>query len=184
MNQYIEAKQEELNKPIEHFRKDISGLRTGRANSNILSDVYVEAYGTQTPLNAVGNINVPDAESIVVAPWDKNVIKSIEKALNDADLGLGIVNEGDKIRLTVPKMTEENRKDLVRKLNEKQEEVRIAIRQIREDIKTDIEEAEKNKDITEDDKFRFLKELDEEIQGKNDEIKEIRDKKEEEIMKV
>jgi ribosome recycling factor len=184
MNQYISAKQEELAGPVEHFRKEIGSLRTGRANSNILSDVQVDAYGARTPLNAVGNITVPDAESIIITPWDKNILKDIEKSLNEAELGLGIVNEGDKIRLTVPKMTEENRKDLVKKLNEKQEEARIAVRQVRDDIKSDIEEAEKNKEVTEDDKFRFLKELDEEIQKRNDEIKAVRDRKEEEIMKV
>jgi len=184
MNPYISGKQEELAGPIEHFRKEISSLRTGRASSNILADVHVEAYGTQTPLNAVANVNVPDAESIVVVPYDKSITKAIEKSLNDADLGLGVVNEGEQIRLTVPKMTEENRKELVKKLNEKQEEARIAVRHARDEIKSDIEEAEKSKDITEDDKFRFLKELEDEVQKKNEEIKSIRDKKEEEIMKV
>ena len=99
-------------------------------------------------------------------------------------MGLGVVNEGDKIRLTVPKMTEENRKDLVKKLNERMEKAKVHIRQIREEIKKDIETAEDNKEISEDDKFRFVKELDEYVNKTNEEIKNVRDKKEEEIMTI
>ena len=171
MNEYIENKQVEFNKAIDFFKKEIASIRTGRANPNMLEGVMVDAYGAKTPVNGVATINVPDGQSITVVPWDKNVIKEVEKAIVDADLGVGVVNEGDKIRLTMPKMTEENRKDLVRKLNEKHEASRVSIRQVREDIKSEIEKAEKDKDITEDDKFLFLKELDEEVGKQNDELK-------------
>ena len=184
MNQYIEAKQGEFLKAIEFFKKEIASIRTGRANPNILDGVQVEAYGVKTLVNGVATISVPDGQSIIVAPWDKNVIKETEKAIVDADLGVGVVNEGDKIRLTMPKMTEETRKDLVHKLNEKHETVRVSIRQAREEIKNTIEQAEKDKEITEDDKFRFLKELDEEVTKHNNELKEIRDKKEEDLMTI
>lgn len=184
MNQYIELKQEEFQKAIDFFKKDIASLRTGRANPGMLDGIQVEAYGTKTPLNGVASINVADAKSIVIAPWDKNVIKDIEKAIVEAELGVGVINEGDKIRLSIPQMTEENRKDLVKRLNEKMESVRISIRQTRDEIKEDIEKAEKNKDIDEDNKFRFINELNEEVKNKNDEVKEIKDKKEEEIMTI
>lgn len=184
MNQYINQKQEDFIKAIDFFKKEITGIRTGRANPSILEGVQVEAYGAKSPINAVANINIADGNSMIIAPWDKGVIKEIEKAITDADLGLGVVNEGDKIRLSVPQMTEENRTDLVKKLNEKHEQARIAVRQIREDVKNIIESAEANKEIAEDDKFRFIKELDEEIGHKNDELKEIRDKKEEDVMTV
>ncbi|MFC1678226.1 ribosome recycling factor [Patescibacteria group bacterium] len=184
MNQYIELKKEEFVKAITFFKKEIATLRTGRANPNILEGIQVDAYGTKTPINGVATINVPDGQSIVVAPWDKNVVKDVEKALIQADLGVGVVNEGEKIRLTIPKMTEENRKDIVKKINEKQEAARITIRQVRDEIKSDIEKAEEDKEITEDDKFRFIKELDDEVHNVNDELKELRDKKEEEIMTV
>ena len=184
MNEYIENKQVEFNKAIDFFKKEIASIRTGRANPNMLEGVMVDAYGAKTPVNGVATINVPDGQSITVVPWDKNVIKEVEKAIVDADLGVGVVNEGDKIRLTMPKMTEENRKDLVRKLNEKHEASRVSIRQVREDIKSEIEKAEKDKDITEDDKFLFLKELDEEVGKQNDELKSLRDKKEEDLMTV
>jgi len=184
MNQYIQTKEGEIQKAVDFFKKEIASLRTGRANPVILEGIQVEVYGTKTPLNGLANINVPDGQSLTVTPWDKNVIKETEKAIVEADLGVSVVNEGDKIRLTVPKMTEENRKEIVKKLNEKMEEARIKIRQARDEIKSDIEEAEDLKSISEDDKFRFIKELDEIIAKTNDEIKEIRDKKEQDIMTI
>jgi len=184
MNQFIESKQEEFNKAIDFFKKETGSLRTGRANPNMLEGVQVEAYGTKTPLNGVASISVPDGQSIIISPWDKSILKEIEKALVEADLGVGVVNEGDKVRLTVPMMTEENRRDLVRKLNEKQEAARIALRKIREEIKSDIESAEEAKEIAEDDKFRFIKELDEFMAEQNEAVKNIRDKKEKDIMTI
>jgi len=184
MNQYIEQKQEDFNKAIEFFKKEISSLRTGRANPNILDGIQVDSYGTKTPLNGVASINVPDGQSIVLAPWDKNIIKEIEKAVVEANLGVGVVNEGDKIRINIPKMTEENRKDLVKKLNEKNEAAKISLRKTRDEIKSEIENDEKNKEITEDDKFRFIKELDEEINRQYDILKELRDSKESDIMTI
>jgi ribosome recycling factor len=184
MNKFINVKQEEVNKAVEHFKKEIAGLRTGRANPGILDGVQAEVYGVRTPLNGLASITVQDGQSIVIAPWDKNVGKEIEKAIVAADLGLGVINEGDKIRLTVPQMTEENRRDLVKKLNERMEKTKISIRQIREEIKSDIEGAETKKEIAEDDKFRFIKELEESINKTNEELKNIRDKKEEEIMTI
>ena len=184
MNQYIQNKQEEFIRAVEFFKKEISHIRTGRANPAILEGIEVEAYGTKTPLNGLGNISVSDAKSMTVAPWDKGVLKNIEKALVDANLGVGIVNEGGQIRINVPQMTEENRKELVKKLHEKMEKTRITVRQVREEIKNNIEEAEKAKEISEDDKFRFVKELDEKITQVNSELKEISDKKETDIMTV
>lgn len=184
MNQYIESKQGDFEKAIDFFRSEVMSLRTGRANPNILENVQVDVYGTKTPLNGVASINVPDGQSIVISPWDKNIIKDVEKTLANAELGVGIVNEGEQIRLTVPKMTEENRKELVKKLNEMQEATRVTFRQLRDDIKQQIEKAEKGNEITEDDKFLFIKELDDEAKSRNEELKELRDKKEEEIMKI
>ncbi len=184
MNQYLQIKKEEFRKTIEFFKKDILALRTGRANPAMLDGILVEAYGAKTPLAGIGSVTVSDAKSLVISPWDKTVTKDVEKAIVEADLGVGVVNEGDKIRITIPAVTEENRRGLVKKLNEKMEEGRISIRQTRDEIKENIESAEKNKEISEDDKFRFLKELDEEVRGRNDEMKDVRDKKEQEIMTI
>lgn len=184
MNQYLKAKQGELSKAIDFFKKDIASLRTGRANPVILEGVQVEAYGTKSPLSSLSSLSVSDAKSLVVSPWDKNIMKDVAKAIVSANLGVGVVNEGDKIRVTIPQMTEENRRELVKKLNEKMEKARIAIRQTRDGIKEAIEKGEEEKEISEDDKFRFIKELDEEVVKKNEELKKIRDKKEEEILTI
>lgn len=184
MNQYLEDKQVDFTQVLEFFKKEISSLRTGRANPGVLDGVQVEAYGVMNPLNAVGNISVSDASSIIIIPWDKTVIKAIEKAIIEAKLNLGVVNEGDKIRLTVPALTEENRREMVKRLSEKMEKSRISLRQIREDVKSKIEDAFLGKEISEDDKFRFIKELDEFAAKKNDELKEIKDKKEKDIMEI
>ncbi|MFA5247677.1 MAG: ribosome recycling factor [Patescibacteria group bacterium] len=184
MNQYLQEKKLEFDKVIEFFRKDISSLRTGRANVAMLDGITVEAYGIKNPLVSVGNISTTDAKSIVITPWDKGVLKDVEKAIMEANLGLGIVNEGDKIRLTVSPMTEEVRKELVKKLNEKNEHAKVSARGIREIIKKSIEEAEKDGAISEDDSERFMKEMDEEVKKINDELKGIRDKKEAEIMTI
>ena len=184
MNQYIQAKRSDLTKITDFFKKDISSLRTGRANPSILDSVLVEAYGAKTPLNGLASISVPEARSIVITPWDKSITKDIERAVVAADLGINPVNEGDKIRLVVPQLTEENRKELVKKLNEKMETSRISLRQVRDDIKELIDAAFKSKSMSEDDKFRFFKELDEEIAKQNDALKSLKDKKEAEIMTI
>lgn len=184
MNQYLESKQSDFVNALEFFKKEIQTLRTGRANPAILDGVQVEAYGVLNPLNAVGNISVSDARSIIVAPWDKTVLKSIEKAIIEANLGLGVVNEGDKVRLTVPSLTEENRRELAKRLSEKMEKIRISLRQVRDEIKSKIEAAEDEKEISEDDKYRFIKELDDFATKKNEELKEIKERKEKDIMEI
>jgi ribosome recycling factor len=184
MNKFIEQKKADFEEALEFFKKDISTLRTGRANPSVLDGVFVDAYGAKTPLTGVASINVSDARSLVVQPWDKSLLKDIEKAVVEADLGLGTTNEGERLRLTVPMMTEENRKDLVKKLNEKMEKTRVSFKKTREEIKEDIEKAFTAKEIPEDDKFKFIKELDDEIRSRNESLKETRDKKEAEIMTI
>lgn len=184
MNQYLQAKQKDFISALDFFKKEISTLRTGRANPTVLDGAQVEAYGVLNPLNAVANITVSDARSILIAPWDKGIIKNIEKAITAAGLGLGVINEGDKIRLTVPPLTEENRKELVKKLNEKMEKARISLRGARDNVKNAIETAFAAKELNEDDKFRFIKELDEFSAKKNEELKDIHDRKEKDIMEI
>src|SRR6056297_9694 len=171
MNSYLESRQEEFQKAVDFFKSEISKIRAGRANSAILDGVYVEAYGTRMPVQGVANINVQDSKNILVEPWDKSVLKEVEKAISEAQLGLNINDDGNKIRLTLPETTEETRKELTKKLNEKLEQARISIRQIREEIKKDIEEAEKNKEITEDDRYDFIEELDKEVEKINNQLK-------------
>lgn len=184
MNSFIQAQQEQFSQALAFFEKDIATLRTGRANPGILDGLEIDAYGSKMAINAVGNIAVADGRSLTITPWDKTILKEIEKAVTEADLGVGVVNEGDKLRLTVPMLTEENRKELVKKLNGKLEEARINIRKIRDEVKQAIEKAFEEKTLTEDDKFRFLKELDEFVGERNDQVKAIRDHKEKDIMTI
>jgi ribosome recycling factor len=184
MNQYVQAKQENFTKAIEFFKKDILSLRTGRANPSMLDNVYVDAYGAKVLINTLANINVSDKASIIIAPWDKSILKDIEHGIVAAELGISVVNEGDKIRLSMPPLTEENRKDLVKKLGIKMESARIELRKVRDEIKTDIERAFEAKEMSEDDKFRFVKELDEETSKFNSEVKEIKEVKEKDILTI
>jgi len=175
---------EEFNKAIEHFKGEIGGLKTGRANPAILDSVRVDAYGILNPLNTIASVGVPDARSLVIQPWDKSIIKEVEKAIIEANLNLNPINDGDKIRINLPALTEESRREIVKLLNQKSEEAKIAVRLIRDKIKEEIMTAEKDKQFGEDEKFRLLEDLDKKISGYNDRIKELMQKKEEEIMTV
>ncbi|WKZ25143.1 MAG: ribosome-recycling factor [Patescibacteria group bacterium] len=184
MSDYQEKVSLKFKQAVDFFKQDISSLRTGRLSSAILEKVEVQAYGTTMALNAVSTIASPDNKSLLVSPWDKSVIKEIEKAITSADLGLGVVNEGEALRLTMPPLNEENRRELVKKLNSKMEEARIVLRQARDEVKQEIEVDFAEKTFSEDDKFRYLKELDTAIDKANEELKEIRDHKEKEIMTI
>jgi ribosome recycling factor len=184
MNNFVKNQQEDFDNAIEFFKRDIASLRTGRANPVMLDGVQVEAYGVMNSLSGVANITVSDSRSFLITPWDKSVTKAVEKGIVEANLGLGVVNEGDKIRLSIPPLNEENRRDLVKKLNERLEKVRISLRMIRDEVKGVIEKAFEDKELTEDEKFRAIKEMDEFMTKKNDEVKEIRDKKEKDIMEI
>ncbi len=180
----VDEHKQDYDRAIEHFQGELKGIRTGRATPALIENISVDAYGVKTPINQLGSINVADAKSMTVEPWDKNLLKEVEKAIASANLGLGAANEGSYIRVSVPPMTEENRKDLVRLLKTKTESARVAIRGVRDKVKTAIEDQEKNKEITEDDKYRLIKELDEATGKFNDQVKAITDSKEQEIMTV
>ncbi len=184
MNTYLEQKQDDFQAAVDFFKKEISKLRVGRASPNILDGVFVEAYGTRMPIQGVANITIQDSKNMTVEPWDKNLLKEIEKAISEAQLGVNVGDDGGKIRLALPQITEETRKELTKKLNEKLEQARISVRQIREEVKKEIEEAEKKKEITEDDRYDFIEDLDKEVERINNTLKEVRDKKEEDIMTV
>jgi len=173
-----------FDKFIEHFQGEIKNLRTGRATSAMIEHVSVLAYGTATPLQQLGSVQVPDPRTLVVSPWDKSILKDIEKALIAADLGFGVVNKGDAIYLTVPSMTEEKRLELVKKVRERSEAVRIQIRGHRDVVKEDIARKEKAKELTEDDRYRLQEDLDKLTGGYNDQIKKLVEDKEADIMKI
>jgi ribosome recycling factor len=183
-NQFIEQKKAEFDEAVEHFKKEISSLRTGRAQTILVENVMVEAYGAQTPLKQLASISIPEAKSISIEPWDKSIAKDVEKALAYSNLGLSVVNTGEKIIANLPSMTEENRKGLVKLLNQKTEEAKISLRQIRDKVKEAILTAEKNKDITQDDRYQFVADLDNFISECNKKIEEIAANKETEITTI
>ena len=184
MDPLLQAHQEEFEKTIEFLKNDLGQIRTGRANPAMIEQIMVDAYGTQTPIIQLGSISVPEARSLVIAPWDKNLLREIEKALAAADLGVQPVNEGNQIRLNLPPMTEENRQEYIKVLHEKQEKARVGIRQVRDRIRDEIATKEKSGDLTEDDKYKLREELDKLAGEYNDKIKEIGEAKEKEIMTI
>lgn len=179
---FIGSRNEDFQQVIDFLRNDIAALRTGRANPSMLANVMVEAYGTMNPITAVASISAPDARSLLVEPWDKSIVKDIEKSILEAKLGLNPVVQGAQIRVPLPALTEESRKALVKTLGEKCEHARKSVRNVREEIKTDVLEAEKAKEISEDDKYRTLEQLDKTAAGWNEKIKHIAEEKEKEIM--
>lgn len=184
MNILIEKHKKEFDGAVEFFKKDIAMIKAGRASPALVENVAVDSYGVKTPLIELASLSAPDAKSILIQPWDKNILKDIEKAILEARLGFNPVNEGNSIRITLPHLTQEDRSQLVKLLHQKLENGKIKIRGARDRVREDILKSEKNKEITEDDKYDFLKELDEFAKDETGKIEDIAKKKEEEIMKI
>jgi len=180
----ISNKKVEMEKTIEHMKIEFGKLRTGRATPSLVEGVIVDYYGTKTPLKQIASINTPEPRTITIQPWDRGALKSIESAVRESDLGLNPSNDGILIRLTIPSLTEERRREIVKILNTKAEEARIGLRNAREDAWKEIQEMEKEGKITEDDKFRGKEKLQTVIDEYNKKIEETREKKEKEIMTV
>ncbi|MCB9799059.1 ribosome recycling factor [Candidatus Nomurabacteria bacterium] len=174
----------EFEKAIEFLRNDISSLRTGRATPALVEDVTVTAYGVKQQLKAVASISVADAKTLTVDPWDKGLINDIDKAIRESNLGFNPVNDGKLIRIPLPELNSERRAELIKVLHGKLESARIAVRKIREDWKRQIDSAQKNKEIGEDEKFSLEGELEKMVKENNELIKEIGENKEKEINTV
>lgn len=159
-------------------------VRTGRATPSLLEGVKADYYGTPTPLNQMAKITVPESRQLVIQPWDKNAIKPIEKAILKSDLGLNPNVDGDVIRLIIPQLTEERRKELVRVVRNKAEDQRVAIRNIRRDANEDLKEMENSGDISEDNYHRGLENVQEMTNNYIEKIDELLEEKEAEIMEV
>ncbi len=171
-------------KPIEFLQGELNSIRTGRATPALVEDIMVEAYGAQTPVKGLASINVPDSKTLSIDPWDKGVLKDIETAIRNADIGISPVADSNVIRLVMPEMTEENRKDMVKKMKEKIEEARVSIRSVREDVRSKVTQLEKDKEISEDDKYKLHEEIDKETKSYTEQVDEIGKNKEDEIMKI
>ncbi|MEC1260897.1 ribosome recycling factor [Bacillus swezeyi] len=183
-NQVMNETKERMEKAASAYQRELATVRAGRANPSLLDKVTVEYYGAQTPLNQLTSINVPEARMLVITPYDKTALGDIEKAIQKADLGVTPTNDGSIIRITIPPLTEERRKELVKLVKKYSEEAKVAVRNIRRDANDDLKKLEKNGEMTEDE----LRSSTEDVQKLTDEyvskIDEITKDKEKEIMEV
>src|SRR5215475_10648589 len=173
-----------MEKAVEDFRKELATLRTGRANASLLDHVRVDYHGTPMPVNQLGTVTVPDAAMIMIAPWDPSAVPLIDKAIRSSDLGLNPTNDGKVVRVPIPSLTEERRKDLVKHVHKVLENHRTAVRNIRRDIKEAIDKLEKDKKISKDEQKRALDELEKISQAETKKIEDLSAGKEKEVMEI
>lgn len=180
----INKYRENFEKIIPHYKEELAKLRTSRANTALVEDLPVDYYGSKAPLKQVASITVPEARVIVISPWNKDDLVNIEKAIRDSDLNLNPGNDGQVVRIVLPPLTEERRRELVKVLGQKTEDARVAVRKVREDAWNEIQKMEEKGEIGEDDKFSGKEKLQKIVDEFNSRIEEMRKNKEEEIMTV
>lgn len=184
MSERVKEYIEKMQKTIDHLAADFSSIRAGRANPHVLDKIRVDYYGTPTPLQQVGNVSIPDARMIQIQPWEKSLLKNIEKAIQASDIGINPTNDGTVIRLVFPELTEERRKELVKDVKKKGEAAKVAVRNIRRDGNDAFKKLTKAEDVSEDE----VASLEEELQKETDKfVKQIDvmiDEKSKDIMTV
>ncbi|MCI5727501.1 MAG: ribosome recycling factor [Clostridium sp.] len=184
MKDIINTLEDKMNKTISKLKSDLSTMKAGRANPTMLNRIQVEYYGSMCPLTQVANVSAPEPRVLMITPWEKAIIKDIEKAILKSDLGLNPSSDGSVIRLVIPELTEETRKNLVKNVKKTGEEAKVALRSIRRDANDKIKAQKKDADISEDE----IKKAEEQVQKKTDvfvkQVDEIVDAKEKEIMSI
>lgn len=181
MHPLIESQRSQFNAVIELAKKELGAIRTGRANPMLLDNVQVEAYGVRTPLKQLASISVPEPSCLQIEPWDKSIIKEVEKSLIEARLGLNPSIGGTSIRLSMPPMTAETRTEITRLVNTKIEQLKMRFRSIRDSIREVIIKAEKEKTITQDDRYDAFEQIDGLTKEYTEQLKEIGEKKIKEV---
>lgn len=184
ISEFLSQADQNFQKAAEHLSSEYGSLQTGRANAALVENVKVEAYGTLQPLKAVASVTISDARTIQIQCWDKSLMGATEKALQISDIGIHPVNDGVFIRLNIPQMTAERRKELVKVVNRYAEEARIAVRNERQQILNKFGEMEKNKTISENEFHGAVKKLQDKVDAVNRNIDGLAHKKEEELMKI
>jgi ribosome recycling factor len=175
---------EKMENSLGAFKSELTKIRTGRASLSLLDGIKVEAYGAPMPLNQVGTLTIPESRQIVIQPWDPQVMSGIEKAILKSDLGLTPVNDGKVIRINIPQLTEERRKELVKIVKRVAEEYRVAVRNHRRDAIDTLKKQKKNKEISEDELFRLQDEAQKETDASIAKIDKVAAEKENEVMEV
>ena len=173
-----------MDKAIESLKKDLAGIRTGRASLGIFEGITVDYYGTPTPINQVATMSVPESRLIIIQPWDLKMIAEIEKAILKSDLGLNPSNDGKIIRIAIPPLTEERRKQIIKQVHKRVEEAKIAVRNIRRDSNDEVKKLEKEKKMSEDDAKKTLEEIQKLTDSYIKRTDEINSHKEKELMEV
>lgn len=180
----LQQLEEKMKKTVDLMAKDLATLRAGRATPALLDKIFIDYYGTPTPINQVATVSVPEPRLLVIQPWERNLVPQIEKAIMKSDLGVTPASDGYLIRISIPSLTQDKRKDLVKVIQKKAEEVRVIVRNLRRDGNDQIKAAEKKGDISEDESKRTL----DEIQKKTDkfikQVDQIAEAKQKEIMEL
>jgi ribosome recycling factor len=184
INEIISGSRSNFEKAIEHFKEELGQVRTGRASSALVENLVVDYYGSKSPIKQVASITIPEPRTIVISPWDKDSLINVEKAIRESQLNLSPMNDGQVVRINIPALTEERRKELVKVLNQKAEDARVAVRKIREDAWDQIQGLEKNGAVGEDEKFQGKDKLQKVVDEFNSKIEEIRLDKEKDVMTV
>ena len=175
---------ERMNKTMETLKHDMAKIRTGRAHPSLLEHIMVDYYGSEVPINQVANINVQDARTLSITVWDKNAVANVEKAIMNSDLGLNPMSAGDVLRIPLPPLTEERRKELIKVVRAEAEKARVAIRNIRRDANNHLKAAVKEKEISEDDERRAGERVQKITDSHVADIDKILETKEQELMEI
>ena len=184
MDARLQVYNDKMEKALAHLESDYQGIRAGRANPHVLDKIRVDYYGTPTPIQQVGNVSVPEPRMLQIAPWDKGMLKAIEKAILTSDLGINPSNDGSVIRLIFPELTEERRKDLAKDIKKKGEAAKVAVRNIRRDANDTFKKMNKANELTEDDQKdlenklqkltdKFVADIDKAVEAKTKDIMKV-----------
>jgi ribosome recycling factor len=180
----LSALREKMNKTMDHIRREFATIRTGRASTSLLDGVDVDYYGSSVPLNQIANVSVPEARLLLITPYDKGALGSIEKAILKSDLGLTPNNDGKVVRIPIPELTEDRRKNLVKVVRRLAEDSRVSLRNTRREANDQLKKGEKNSDISEDESHRVMDEVQKVTDEYIEKIDELLEAKEKEIMEV
>lgn len=184
MKEILRELEKKMKFSLEHFRKDLSKIRTGRANISLFEDIKVDYYGTQTPLNQLTTLSVPEPTLVTIQPWDPNLLETVEKAIRNADLGFNPVNDGKMLKVPIPPLDQERREEIAKHIRKMLEEEKTTLRNLRREAKEKIEEMEENKEITEDEKYKGYDKLNEITEEYTKKAEEAASTKEKEILEV
>ncbi len=181
---FFDQLKDKFKKSIEAYKSDLTQFRTGKASPAILDGIHIDYYGTRTPLGQAASISSPDARMLLVQPWDKSIMKDIENAIRNANLGLNPVNDGVSIKVPIPSLTEERRKDIVKQIHQLTEKFRVSLRNLRREAIEKVKAAQKAKEITEDDEKKFTDLVQKDLDNTIKQLDEVSQKKEKEVMEV